>query len=246
MKKISTICCICVLAACENNSTYVPHSTYTSPFDRPIDNTEMLCKRIDVNNIINDNIVCTDARVGDYKGSFFTTYSEVVSIPSEALFLKDIYDKKLENPNEIRDAAFKICTIRVFHTMNESLHKKSYCECSAEFVYSKLQTKKTVKGKDVLDLFTKSTSYKKDPLGINVVHENCRDKLDRYMTYDNTYREFYDDCVKVQKESKETCDQNTRILLSAVGITKNKGIWMSDWPSDSEFSIRVRNIISNQ
>lgn len=248
MKKILLLLPICLfMQSCQTESTQQPKSTYRSMYDNPIDKTEMLCERVPVNNIISDNIACMEARVGDYKGLFYKTYNEIVIIPSETLFLKEIPDKKLENPNEIRDVAFKICTIKVFHTMKESLHKKLYCDCSADFVYNKLQNKKTVKGQDVLDLFTKNTSYKKDPLGINIVHENCRDKLDRYMTYDDTYREFYDDCVKIQKDTKKNCDENTKLLLQAFGITKTKGIYQSDMPSaeSEEFGHRLEQVLKS-
>lgn len=246
MKESFSIFCCCIVAGCAYNTPYVPKSTYLSPFDRPIDNTEMLCERVDVNNPISDNIVCTEARIGNSKGGFYTTYNQIVMIPSESLYIKNIYDTKLNNPNEIRDAAFKICTIRVFNTMNESLHKKLYCDCSADFVYKSLQNKKNVTGKDVIDLFANKTSYEIDPLGINVVHANCRNVLDRYMTYDNTYREFYDDCIRTGKDSKESCDETTKLILAAFGITKTKGVYHSDIPSDEEFDLRVQHILMNQ
>ena len=247
MNKIFVLPVCLLFFGCMMESTPVQKTTHTSWYDNPIDTTEMLCERLPVNNIISDNIYCMEARSGDRKGSFYKTYNDIVIIPSETLYLKEILTKKLENPNEIRDAAFKICTIRVFSTMRESLHKKSYCDCNADFVYKKLQNKKTVTGQDVVDLLTKNTSYKKDPLGVNIVHENCRDKLDRYMTYDNTYREFYDDCVKIQKESKDKCDENTKLLLEAFGITKTKGIYQSDMPSaeSEEFGHRLEQVLKS-
>jgi len=245
MKK-SLMYAFCILLfGCEVEKNYIPKTNYTSPYNAPIDDTEMICKRLAVDTIISDNIICTEGRSSSYKGTFFDTYKEIVLIPSETLYIKEIYDKKLETPNDIRDVAFKICTIKVYHVMNESLHKRSYCDCATEFVYQQLKNKNVVPGQDVIDLFTKNTSYKNDPLGINVIHENCRGKLDRYMTYDNTYREFYDDCVKIQKESKDMCDKTTRVFLEAVGITKSKGIYQSDMPDiDSiEFQERISNAV---
>lgn len=243
MKKIFILLVCLLIQGCQMESTPAPRSTYTSIYDRPIDNTEMLCERLPVNNIISDNVACMEARVGDRKGDFYKTYNEVVIIPSVSLFVAEVHDKELTNPNEIRDVAFKSCAIKMFKS--QALHKKAYCECIADVSNQKLQNKKKVTGKDVIYLWGDKTSSKTKSKD-KTIHELCENKLDPYLTYDSNYEAFFDDCIKEGKKTKKECDVSTQVILESLNITKTKGVYKSDLEQEmgtEAMQTRVHNVL---